>query len=59
MSYIVATGFFLEMYFWRGRGIAFMGRENVKNIQKKKKMKFVIVWGGGISPPKGPEKSTE
>ena len=28
-----------------GGEIAFVGRENVKNIQKKQ-MKFVIVWGG-------------
>ena len=36
------------MWFWGGGGvIAFMGRENVKNI---------IIWGG--EPPKSPEKIT-
>ena len=34
-------------------GIAFVGRENVKNIQKKQ-MKLVIVRGGNY---KGPEKT--
>ena len=51
------AGCFLEMQFWGE--IAFVGRENVKNIQTK----FVIVWGGnsklreGNFPPKGPEKT--
>ena len=36
-------------------GIAFVGRENVKNIQKKQ-MKLVIVREGNY---KGPEKSTD
>ena len=29
--------------------IAFMGRENVKNVQKNKQ-KFVSVWGGNFPP---------
>ena len=38
--------------------IAFMGRENVKNVQKTNKN--LLVFGGGeIFPPKGPEKKTK
>ena len=48
-----------------GGEIAFVGRENVKNIQKNKQN--LLLFGGGgeiqnlggeISPPKGPEKNT-
>ena len=61
--------FFSRNVVYRGE-IAFVGRENMKNIQKTN---FVIVWGGGgggggggiktlggggISYPKGPEKNT-
>ena len=49
------------MQFWGE--IAFVGRENVKNIQKNKHILLLFGWeiknlggGGGISPPKGPEK---
>ena len=59
------------MYFWGGGGIAFVGRQNVKNILKSNEICYCLggkfkTWGGGggggggggISPPKGPEKNT-
>ena len=44
-------------------GIAFVGRENVKNIQKQTKFCYCLggkfkTLGVEISPPKGPEKNT-
>ena len=47
-----------------GGEIAFVGRENVKNIQKTNKICYCLGGGGiqnlggEISPPKGPEKNT-
>ena len=54
--------FFLRCSF--GGKIAFVGRENVKNIQKTNKICYCLGGGGNlklrekISSPKGPEKKS-
>ena len=39
-----------------GGEIAFVGRENVKNILKNEQNLLLFGRGGGNFPPKGPEK---
>ena len=54
--------FFSRDVVWGGAGeIAFVGRENAKNIQKTNEIRYCLGGGiqnlaGEISPPKGPEK---
>ena len=44
----------MNRVFFQGGKIAFVGRENVKNIQKTN---LVIVWGGNSPPPKALKKT--